>query len=152
MKSIQVNLGGRQYTIESLKFRAERAWRKKYDVTINELIGAVSKVKELSSKEFDTTGGLFKEIGMVLLSHADDLIRALLNSPDILLEAICDYSPVLSADREFIEENAYQDEIAAAFVEVLKIAYPFGSLLGIVTSLGSVEKQTSPNSPAPSGA
>lgn len=151
MKSISVDLAGRSYTIESLKFRAERAWRKKYDVPIANLIGAIANVKELSAKEFDKPGDLLKEVGMVLLSHANELMKALLDSPDIIFEAICDYSPVLAADREFIEENAYQDEIAAVFIEVLKIAYPFGSLLGIAKSLGSLERQTSQSSLEPSG-
>ena len=151
MKSTKVNLAGRTYTIESLKFKAERAWRKKYDAPIGNLISAISNVKELSGKEYDKAGDLMKEVGTVLLAHANDLIKALLDSPDILFDAICDYSPALAADRTFIEENAYQDEIARAFVEVLKIAYPFGSLLGIATSLGSQERQTSPNSHEPSG-
>jgi len=152
MKSIHVELAGKTYEIESLKFKAERAWRKKYDAPITDLINAISHVRSLSGQEFNKPADLFKEIGSVLLTHANDLIKALLDSPDTLFEAICDYSPALAADRQFIEENAYQDDIAKAFVEVLKIAYPFGSLLGMVTSLGSLEKQTSPNSPSPNGA
>jgi len=151
MKSKVVTLAGRTYTIESLKFKAERAWRKKYDAPIGDLINAISNVKEMSGKEYDKAGDLMREVGTVLLAHANDLIRALLESPDTLFDAICDYSPALASDRAFIEENAYQDEIALVFVEVLKIAYPFGSLLGIVTSLGSLEKQTTPNSHEPSG-
>ena len=151
MKSTKVNLAGRTYSIESLKFKAERAWRKKYDAPIGNLINAISNIKELSGKEYDKASDLMKEIGVVMLAHAKDLIRALLESPDILLDAICEYSPALAADRAFIEENAYQDEIAQAFIEVLKIAYPFGSLLGIATSLGSMEKQITPNSHEPSG-
>ena len=151
MKSTNVNLAGRTYTIESLKFKAERAWRKKYDAPIGNLISAISNIKELSGKEYDKASDLMKEIGGVLLAHANELMRALLESPDTLLDAICDYSPALAADRALIEENAYQDEIARVFVEVLKIAYPFGALLGIATSLGSAEKQTAPNSHEPSG-
>lgn len=151
MKSITVNLAGHTFTIESLKFKAERAWRKKYDLPVANLIGAIATVKEVSSTEFDKPTDLLKQIGGILLSHATDLMKALLDSPDIIFEAICDYSPVLADNRDFIEENAYQDEIAAVFIEVLKIAYPFGSLLGIAQSLGSLEKQTSPNSPEPNG-
>lgn len=151
MKSINVNLASRTFTIESLKFKAERAWRKKYDRPIAHLFDAIASAKELSTKEFDKPADLMKEVGMVLLSQANELMKALLDSPDIIFEAICDYSPALAADKDFIEENAYQDEIAAVFIEVLKIAYPFGSLLGIAQSLGSMEKQTSPSSPEPSG-
>jgi hypothetical protein len=151
MKSITITLGDRTYTVQSLKFKAEREWRKKYDAPISNLITAVSTVKHLSTKQYEQTGELFKEIGMVLLSHADELLSALLNSPDTCFEAICDYSPAIAADRAFVEENAYQEEIARAFIEVVKLAYPFGSLLGIATSLGSLEKQTTQSSPSLSG-
>lgn len=151
MKSTKVKIAGREYTIESLKFKAERAWRKKYDQPISELIGAISSVSDASKKEFKDAGELMREIGAVLFAQAGGLIKALLESPDTLLDAICEYAPALAADRAFIEENAYQDEITQAFVEVLQIAYPFGSLLGIVKTLGQMEKQTEQNSPSPNG-
>lgn len=150
MKSVVVDLAGKKYTVESLKFKAEREWRKTYDAPISNLINAISQTSSATSQSTEA-GQWLRQMGSVFLSHAGELVRALIDSPDILLDAICSYSPTLAADRVYIEENCYQDEIAKAFVEVLKIAYPFGSLLGIVTSLGSLEKQTTPNSPSPSG-
>lgn len=151
MKQTTVTLAGKAYRIESLKFKQERAWRKKYDAPLGALIDAISKVRLMGEQEFEKPADLFREIGAALLSHANELLKAMLNSPDLLFDAICDYSPQVRADRDYIEEHAYQDEIAAAFLEVLKIAYPFGSLLGIVKSLGSQEKQISPNSPDMNG-
>jgi hypothetical protein len=151
MKSTTVTLASRTYTVESLKFKAEKAWRKKYDKPISDLVSAISNVKELATKEFDKSTDLLKEVSMVILKHADDLVKAMLDSPDTMLDAICDYSPALKLERTFIEENAYQDEIAKAFIEVLQIAFPFGSLLGLVKNFGQMEKQTSQNSPDPSG-
>lgn len=151
MKKSSVTLAGRTYVIESLKFKAEREWRKKYDAPIGNLVGAISNLQGIGGKQYEKAGDLLKEVGATLLSNAGSLLQAMLDSPDILFEAICDYSPAIGTDRAYIEENAYQDEIAGAFMEVLKIAYPFGKLLGIVTSLGSQEKQTTPNSPLASG-
>lgn len=150
MKSTTVTIAGRQYSIESLKFKAEREWRKKYDAPISALINTLSQTRTITDQSNDP-GQWLRQMGGVLLSHAGELVKALIESPDTLLNAICDYSPVLQADRDYIEENSYQDEIAAAFIEVLKIAYPFGSLLSLVKNLGSLEKQTTPSSPSPSG-
>lgn len=151
MKKTSVTLAGRTYVVESLKFKAEREWRKKYDAPIGNLIGAIGNLQGIGSKQFEKAGDLLKEVGATLLSNAGSLLQAMLDSPDIIFNAICDYSPTIQADKAYIEENAYQDEIAAAFVEVLKIAYPFGKLLGIVTSLGSQEKQTTQSSPSVNG-
>lgn len=150
MKSVVVELAGKTYTVQSLKFKAERAWRKKYDAPISSLINALSQTQSITDRSSEP-GQWLREMGGVLLAHAGELVNALLSSPDTLMDAICEYSPAIASEREWIEENAYQEEIAKAFVEVLKIAYPFGQLLGIVTSLGSLEKQTTPSSPSPSG-
>lgn len=151
MKSTTVALAGRTYTVESLKFKAERAWREKYDAPIRNLMGALTGLKDVSTKQFGTTGDFLKEVGGILLAQAGELVGAMLNSPDTMLDAICDYSPVLAADRALIEENSYQDEIAKAFIEVLQIAFPFGQLFQLVRSLGSQEKPTSQNLPLPNG-
>jgi len=150
MKNTKAVLAGRTYTIESLKFKAERAWRKTFDAPITNLVNTLSQTRTITSESNDAKQWL-QQVGSMVLSHAGELVRAMIDSPDTMLDAICAYSPALAADRDFIEENAYQDEIAAAFVEVLKIAYPFGTLLGMITSLGSQEKQTMPSSPSPSG-
>ncbi len=151
MKSVNVELAERKYTVESLKFKAERVWRHRYDAPISNMLSALTSLKDVSGKEFKDTGDFLKEVGGVLLSHAGELVGAMLNSPDTMLDAICDYSPAVAADRGWIEENCYQDEIARAFVEVLKIAYPFGQLLQLASNLGSPEKQITPSSPSPSG-
>lgn len=151
MKSIIVTLASRTYTVESLKFKAERAWREKYDAPIRNLLDALSGLKDVSAKQYGTTGDFLKEVGGILLAQAGELVGAMLNSPDTMLDAICDYSPTFAADRAWIEENSYQDEIAKAFIEVLQIAFPFGQLFQLARNLGSQEKLTSPNSPSPSG-
>ncbi len=121
MKTITVDLGGKAYVINALPMRQARIWR-------------------------EALGGPFAELtqtlegaGKIELSNATDIaavVRSLsgtlIGSIDTLMDLLFAYSPELAADRERIEDEAYDDEALAALVEVLKLAYPFGGLLAAV--------------------
>jgi len=69
--------------------------------------------------------------GEIELSNGNDLAElvqvlrhTLIGSIDMLQDLLFAYSPVLAADRERIEAEAFDEEALAAFVEVLKLAYP----------------------------
>lgn len=131
-KQAIVKLAEQEYTIRQLPMRQARQWR-------------------------EALGGPFGELTQVLegagkieISNAADIAAVvrtlsgtLIGSIDKLLDLLFAYSPELAADRERIEENAFDDEALAAFVEVLKLAYPFGGLLALVN--GSGPKTTSTN-------
>jgi hypothetical protein len=51
---------------------------------------------------------------------------------DTIQEMLFAYAPNLMVHREAIEENAYDDEMMRAFLEVLKLAYPFGQIVTLV--------------------
>ena len=57
---------------------------------------------------------------------------------DLMREKLFEYSPELAADRERIETEGYDSEIMAAFIEVLKLAFPFGQVIGLVSA--AIEK------------
>ena len=57
----------------------------------------------------------------------------LLGSIDLLQDLLFAYSPALRADRERIEATAYDEEAMTALIEVLKLAYPFGAVLSLVS-------------------
>jgi hypothetical protein len=68
----------------------------------------------------------------------------ILAAPDRITAMLFDYSPVLAADRARIEAEVYESELIAAFVEVLKLAYPFGELLSLANGFTpTVSRSTS---------
>lgn len=150
MRSTVVTLGGKDYTVEQLTIGANREWRKKFDEPINRLLTATQAVGDLAAVEFEDTKDLLKGIGLALVQHADSIIRVLLESPDLLLQGVYEYAPAVKAESKRIEETAYDDEIGAAFVEVVKLAFPFGSLLNLA-KLGQQTAGTSQNSPEANG-
>jgi hypothetical protein len=78
------------------------------------------------------------------------LVNGLSHSIDEIIDMVFDYSPELAADREWIEENATSSEAVSAFVEVLKLSYPFLEILALLR--GPKGQPTSSNLPTQNGA
>jgi hypothetical protein len=117
-KSVTITLGGKSYEIAEAPMRKNAAWRAGLSallVDLGELMESASTV------ELNSVADL---IGVV--RQIQDVILA---APDRLTAMLFDYSPVLAADRARIEADVYESELIGAFVEVLKLAYPFGDLL-----------------------
>ena len=105
-QQITVTLGGRQYSIEKLPIRQSQRWRQ----SLAEPFGEISQTLEAASlvevDQLSDIAGLVRRASGVLLGSVDKML-------DLLFA----YSSALAADREYIEENAYDDEALAAFVE-----------------------------------
>lgn len=134
-----VTLGGKEYVIQQLPMRRNREWRALAGDEVEKLAGLVEKV----------TGG-----GLQLNSYADMVTLAweargiLLNAIDDLLELCFAFSPVLAADRERIESEAFEDEGLAILGVIAKWAYPLPEALMI---FGLAEMRTSTNSVSRNG-
>lgn len=137
-QQITVTLGERQYVIDKLPIRQSKLWRQ----SLAEPFGEISQTLESASiVEVDQFGDIAS-----LVRRASGV---LLGSVDKMLDLLFAYSATLAADREYIEENAYDDEALAAFVEVLKLAYPLEQLMSAIR--GRTVSKTSPNLPLPNG-
>lgn len=123
MKSVEITLGGKQYTVAELPLRKNAAWRQK----VGDLVGTVAGLVEATQIDLNSTADL---IGVV-----NQVRNVLVTAPDALTALLFDYSPVLAADRERIEGEVYESELLAAFVEVLKLAFPFGEILSWANGL-----------------
>lgn len=151
MNEVTVTLGGKSYAVKQLPIRANREWRKRFDEPIDKMLSAFQEVGKASQIEFEDGKEMAKKIGALLVARAGEIAGVLLASMDMVLDGLFAYAPELEADRERIETTATDDEAMAAFVEVLKIAYPFGRLLNLAGQIGRSAGETSPNSPAPNG-
>jgi hypothetical protein len=121
--TVTVTLAGQSYEIGPLPRKASKAWRDSLGKPITDLVGILSKADTL---ELNNVADLTK---LILLAK-----EYLIDSPDLIFGALCGYSPAIAADRERIEEEAFDYEIMDALVEVLKLAYPFGRLVGMFRS------------------
>lgn len=113
-----VTLGGKEYAIKPLPIRKSREWRQKLNGPFAMLVNVLSNVENIELSDAKNLGRL-----------VDTMTSTVLGSVDIILTLLYDYSPELKAHQETIEENAFDEEVMAAFLEVLKLAYPFGRLM-----------------------
>jgi len=132
MRSVVVTLGGKPYEVRALSIRAAREWREKFQQPFQAMAAALGGMESI-----ELTSG--KSIADLL----NVLQETLLRSPDTILEMLYAYSPEVMADKERIEREAFDDEVIAALVEVLKLAYPFGSLLSLIPGPASKPTLTS---------
>lgn len=140
-REAKVTLGGRDYTIAAAPIRQSKLWREKLALPFSSLTIAL-----------ETTSKVELDVGQLM--DMADLVRrfsgVLIGSIDTMLDLIFEYSPVLEQDREWIEENAYDDEALEAFTKILALAYPLGQLMSIIS--GPSVSKTSSNSPSRNGA
>lgn len=105
---IVVILGGKEYKIAPLVIRDSREWRKK-------VIGLVAPLP-----------GLVEGTKKPLMDNTEDfeniLTQMMVVMPDQVLDVFFEYAEDL--DREEIESIATDAEMAKAFEEVVKVAFP----------------------------
>ena len=118
IRTITVSLGGQTYEIQPLPIRKSRAWREKLQGPFTQLVDVLASASKIELTDGAQLGRLISIVQSTLLG-----------SVDLVLDLLFDYSPALQADRERIEEYATDDEALDAFLEVLKLAYPFGGFL-----------------------
>ncbi len=135
MNSKTITLGGVEYTINELPARKNAGWRK----ALERQIGPVLNLVEQAG------AGLEIRSSEDLMAIANQVGKLLVSAPDLMIDLIFSYAPALDADREAILDNAYDSDLARAFVAVLGLAYPFG---GLVTQLAQLSSRAgSPTTP-----
>ena len=131
----------KKFTIVPLPIRKSREWREKFIAEIDKITGLVDDVQGVSAG--DLADGFSLD---TLMPFIDKIKTFLLTSTDILLELIYDFAPNIKKEKTWIEDHATDPEVFSVFLEVLKMAYPFGSVLGNLRTLGQSPQQTTMNS------
>jgi hypothetical protein len=148
-----IRLGEREYVIQERKRQAQAEWRKRFEdafEAVSDLIvlmlrqvnqdvpglgsgqGEEGELAEVTPEEEQAQVAEAKGFLIKLLSQANNLVADVL---DQALDLLVSYSLSLEKDRDYILSEVYDSQIVDALVEVLKLAYPFGSL---VTQLGKM--------------
>lgn len=151
-KTVKVHLGGREYVLTEKVMGVTQKWReqlRKSSVMLifQSLDSAVASVIDVVDGGIDNLeAGQVISIARVL----PIIVNGLSNSIDDVLDLLFDYSPELKADKKWLEGNAYDSEAIAVFIEVLKLNFPIGALLGLVR--GSKAQPIATNLPSVNGA
>ncbi len=106
---IKVILGGQEYGIRPLVIKESREWRKK-------VIGLIAPLPQYAKVDTDSPEEFEKALTTLLVAM-----------PDQVIDLFFDYAKDLP--REEIEGKATDAEMAKAFEEVIKIAFPLAESL-----------------------
>lgn len=117
MKTVTVRIADRDYEITALTIKPTKAWQLKAQTPVNNLFGAVETLQGVELNDVGQLVGLAREVATVVMGMTD-----------IVLDLVCDYAPNIAADRAYIEDNGYNEEVMSAFLEVLKMVYPLAAL------------------------
>ena len=126
MQIVTVTLAGKEYPLHPLPIRKARAVRERISGPVEKAIQAIRGIPQVELNDMQAISELLDAAKLIL---ADSL--------DLCLEIMFEFSPELAADRERIETEAFDDEALTAFVEVVKMLYPFGGLVKSLTGLAS---------------
>ena len=174
MKSVQITLGEKQYTVTQLPLRQLCAWQKQVTTHAKAILDvAPSLVKAFgpllkdvpqdASTPQATASGLLNSLTEDTLPG---LISAGLSASDAALDAfpamldlLFDFDGALKLDKERIEQETTQEEVVAAFIAIVKFSFPFGMKLGdlfkalgtTTAASGGTTATTLPTSPSPNG-
>ena len=131
MREATVMFEGKEHSIRELRHRPNKAWRKKLEGHLDAVATAIGQGAKVDVSELNSIAHLVREV-----------MKFLVNSIDLMGELLVEYSPELSD----AVESGYDSEVVDAFVEVVKLAYPFSSAIDTLRRLGSKMPQTPPNS------
>jgi hypothetical protein len=132
MRTETVAIGDKQYTIQEKKRKANAQWRLLFQAQFTEVADLIEGLPNTDLTP-EAIGGLLNQI-----------VTRVGGSVDMLAEMVFAYSPELNEDREAIEEEAYDSEIMSAFTAVLKLAYPFGSVVETLSGLAALGRTDKP--------
>lgn len=134
--TVEITLNGQKHTVTELRTKENSAWRKGLEGVFEDVAGVMESGPELELGD-----------GKAVAQLVRTLSKRVIGSVDLMRDMVLKYAPGLKAE---IEE-AYDSELMDAFVAILGLAYPFGSLMSRLKVLGAQLGQTSRNSRSPSG-
>lgn len=116
MRTIPVILGARTFDVVQLPIRADAIWRK----SVKGLIDPIAELAIASGAGSPTPDKLTR------LAFASSLFV----DPGVVLDALLAYSPELTAESEWIENNAYAEEALQALLTLFFGMTPAKSVSG----------------------
>lgn len=136
-RTLELTFGTRTYDVPQAPIKLMKAWRLQLKAPLEQVLAAISSA---TTVQLTTTSDITALVTQVL--------PILLEAVDTLLDLTYAYAPILAANAAYIEEEGYDDQVVAAFLAILKVAFPLEQLMAL---LGPASPATSKNLPTPPG-
>jgi hypothetical protein len=116
MRAATITLGGSRYPIERLPIRKAQAWRARAEG----LLAGLPELRRLYASEADDAADLV-EASLRLYAAAGSVVEE-------LIEVVLTGSPVLEAARDWILDQAYEEEFLEGLQTLLLLNAPLAGL------------------------
>jgi hypothetical protein len=150
MQTEKIVLGEREYVLQALPLRRRRLF---VDFLMDKLGGVFDLVGVFETLRSTSVSDLGKASDLLQQSA-----KLLLNSPDIAADLLYAYSPEIAADKEYIEDNALDEQAFDGFIAITGLMFSFleagrgKAAMEAVRYLFSQNKQTGMKSVSANGA
>lgn len=126
MKNIKnVTLGGREYEIRALPIRRAASWRAELSEKLVSIQDPIARAGRIELDDGASVAGLIGEVA-----------KAVTGWSEIVLDLVCAWSSEIGADRDALEESAFDHEVLSALVAILGLAFPFAETMIDLGRLG----------------
>lgn len=149
MKAITVEIAGRSYQIEALPIRKARIWRQFLEERMGNALAAFRAVGGLALRNFESPDELLVSATNTVLQQFAGVFTTAVRSSDLIAECVFEFSPAMNKDKKWVEDHGSDEEMTRAFIQVLGLAYPFGSWAELINSLGLWARTMRTNSAGP---
>lgn len=119
-----ITLGGRAYTVAVATMKRSREWREKFQ---HELLTIVGGAKAIGTVQLAADDGTV-DFGRIVAA-VQTLSPIAFGMFDRAAEMVFAYDGQLDNDRDWIEENATDEEMLTALWQVVQLAFPFGAII-----------------------
>ena len=131
MRTETVTLAGTEYVIRELPMKRNAEWRQRASDEFASYADLLGAAQDVDLADAGSVGEILRKAGEMVF-HA----------PETIIELVFDYAPEL---RDAGMGDVYESELMEAFAACLRLAFPFGRLTKLLTSLaqdGSVPELT----------
>jgi len=136
MRTEQIELGERQYTLKELPLRKASAWRANLATHFDGFAQLVESAPGIELNDMAAIGALMRTFS-----------GALFQSVDTALELLIQYSPDLEKDRAYIEDNAVGSQVVDSFIAAVSLTFPFFGGDRVTRLTRSIQQIGSQNKP-----
>lgn len=113
MREIKLSLGGEEITVRELGVMPNKAWRDQLEQPLLDMAKLLELGDKIEINTVEDISATFAQLKVLLLNNLDLV-------PDLVIA----YSPLLTAKRDWLLNNATEEEFLAAFVAIMGVAYP----------------------------
>lgn len=126
-----VILGGKSYEVRELPSRKNAKWRALVTKQMSTITGIIEATLGTDVQKPEGLAAVIESMGEQVVGSFDTM--------RLLIYA---YSAEILADQERILDEGYDSEVIPAFIGVLKLAFPFGSVANKILELSTVVNST----------